>query len=400
MTTEQARLEWNEDTKTISVGKWETKEPISEAKAMRWAAKVIKANTGVYQTTDGSPKHVNQAIAQALGHSPTKLFKMYQGLEYKQFIAPHTEFLSKLAYSPGYINHGALKKIVAVRPLLDQAKADGQWNIMPFIMELKKNPQELKELFGKKHWKIIANNSLHRNKALVDSPHIARRLMLEEDPVVSNINDRLSIPTTILQKHRVMSALTQEYLKNNFKGRWSEDLVKETQLWLDALRMGVEVNPKWTPRRVKEEHDKMVHILNALKYSPEALESTLSIPVQTLEYEGYVATLLRSPLQIAEEGTAMGHCVAGYTAAVREGEYLVYSITKDGERSSTLGVRAEMSREHIVTYTPLAQRKQPSYRTGWTFSQHYVRFNDPVTDLAEAALGRLVVDKLNHEEMK
>lgn len=67
------------------------------------------------------------------------------------------------------------------------------------------------------------------------------------------------------------------------------------------------------------------------------------------------AKLLTTPAQMIEEGRSQHHCVASYIPNVEEGDYLVYSITKNGERYSTFG----MTRDVTVGY-----RKNQHYKAG------------------------------------
>lgn len=85
--------------------------------------------------------------------------------------------------------------------------------------------------------------------------------------------------------------------------------------------------------------------------------------------------------EIADEGDAMSHCVASYLGSVRSGDYLVYSIKKNGERSSTLGV--------------IVKGRQQGKSHSFTLNQQYGRFNAGVKDVDEAVLGESIVDFLN-----
>lgn len=69
------------------------------------------------------------------------------------------------------------------------------------------------------------------------------------------------------------------------------------------------------------------------------------------EVEPYVLTALRTPRQIAEEGSAMRHCVATYIKHVFDGSSHIVSITKDGKRVATLelgGPRAGAKRWAVL----------------------------------------------------
>ena len=104
-------------------------------------------------------------------------------------------------------------------------------------------------------------------------------------------------------------------------------------LVLDAQRMlGDAFNPNWSYARMKREHDEAVCAENAKRYSAAPFAKPWSY-----EADGYTATLLTSPLDIANEGRFMRHCVASYAKLAARGSYAVFEI--DGKERATLGVK-------------------------------------------------------------
>ena len=66
------------------------------------------------------------------------------------------------------------------------------------------------------------------------------------------------------------------------------------------------------------------------------------------------------------------------------GNYLVYSVTRDGKQSSTLGINIK--------------KKSDSKGKEYTFSQHYKHCNQRVTCLEEQKLAQDILSILNRGE--
>ena len=89
----------------------------------------------------------------------------------------------------------------------------------------------------------------------------------------------------------------------------------------------------------------------------------------------------------------MHHCVGGYASSVAQGNYLVYSVTKGGKRSSTIAFRQQGildqsgSGKVIQNYT-------------WTFNQHYGYCNAYIEDVHEAELKEVILSQLNQKVLE
>jgi len=380
------KMFYNEQEDAIYIGKWKTDTFVQYKTRAYWEKSVLSANN--IPITVLHPKERNKVVQEALQCSSPVLYKMFNKMQYKHFVVPYKDFLMKLAYKPGRIDIHALSLIKKHEGILNQSKKDGLWNIMPLIMKTGKTPQEMKKEYGNK-WKVLANNSLHKNKVVASYPC---------DGDFAGI---AHVPTSLLTSTNTGSSTLSmlNFYTSNCKGYWGNDkkirevslLLRDTDLLLGQINKML--NFKWSLRRVKEEHDKAVAEINARKFSPEIFESVKEIPVKEFQYSGYTAALLQSPLDIANEGAAMGHCVAGYSNNVRDGEYLVYSITKDGERSSTLGINVMIQRERKGAYTHPTGKD--TFVKDFSISQHYGKYNRKVVDLDEQLVVEYLIEKLN-----
>ena len=73
----------------------------------------------------------------------------------------------------------------------------------------------------------------------------------------------------------------------------------------------------------------------------------------------------------------MKHCVASYTNAVADKKYLVFSVQKDGVRTSTAGY----TRQNDM----------------WIIHQHYGKCNKRVTDDDEISIVKRMFNELNKD---
>lgn len=374
------KIEYNKETNTITIGKY----VVSKYKHLTfkdWLYEVLIENdchAKVYPR-----KEYYKTATEVLQCTPSVMYKIFRKLQYKAYVVPYLEYVNKIGFRKNGVDYYTLEKIVKNKALLDQAKEDNLWNLIPFICQFSKSPAELKVMFGK-HWKKIVNNSLNKNKYLA--------------LLGARAGAYCNVPTTLLKQQslcRHNSLELMQYLTMHYKGKWSIisndykvlHLFCDTQLLADSL--GKEVNPKWSPRRLKEEHDKFSKEVNAKKYSKGVFESLATIKVKSLVYKsGVSAVLLDNAFDIAEEGTCMNHCVGGYSGEVAKGNYLVYSIRdKDGLRISTLGI-------HIVKGS---MEDKGSDQSRYVFSQHYGKYNSPVTDLEQIAIVESLLIQLNKE---
>lgn len=108
----------------------------------------------------------------------------------------------------------------------------------------------------------------------------------------------------------------------------------------DFQRSG-QFNCDWGLKRTYEEmgawHSRIT-LESQLAHLPVGADDTIDFGrhADRLEVEGYVLAALRTPRLIADEGSAMRHCVATYIKRVFDGSSHIVSITKDGKRVATL----------------------------------------------------------------
>lgn len=397
------KIEWDKEKNIITVGKAEFDSYKKYKNAQVWAFDVLHKNSisiplDVSYDSNGkktyklTSRQLNKYLGDKLECSISVLFKQFDKLQKKAFIVPVYHLYPYInEYKPW--KKGVVPRTVmelhSNKEILEQVYQDKLYNLLPVVNGLGKSPQELKKIYGN-GWKNVSKNSLTKNKLLMCyfrwSSEESRKKIFEAD-----------LPSTLLKYSGSIGSTALIYLKNNFKGSWKDfdKMVRESRIYTDTARLAEQLeekmNPKWSPRRVHEEHNRMSRELNARKFSPKPFEWTANLPHE-IEHEGYKATLLNSRLLIAEEGTAMGHCVAGYAEQVARGDYLVYSVTKDGERSSTVGLYL-----HQISHEKIGEPKPVQIRT-WKLQQHYGKYNEYLKEEAEKQIGNKIVAALNLKE--
>lgn len=330
---------------------------------------------GIYGSTKNSYKQFNEVY----GITPTNFKKCFNAIMNDLWVKPIEKHAKRYAFnSTGKINPVALSMIWENLDKIQQCEKDGIENIIPFVCFKSKTPEELKKEYGKSLWKTICKQSMTRNK------HIARV------PRNVDVNSAVKLPSYFLKMGGNAGIFWNEstvwafnHGLYNKKAKYAlADLRKWMNTYDDTKRMAVQLGKKfnhnWTPDKLNEKHEEFVHAIMLKRYSPKPHEHLVNFKHKVVEHHGFVAELLQSPLAIREEGEAMHHCVGGYAEMVAEDKYLVYSIKKDGQRSSTLGIWKQNGK--------------------YEFNQQYGVCNRYVTDEFEKSIGKMIVEKLNEEK--
>ena len=409
-------LAWDAEEKCITIGQQKFAKFVHYKTYDAFCNHILDLEA-VYAPTY-HPKWRNKWLAACLKGNPKQIFDHFNKMQYKFFVMPVLDILVKTDFRRGRIAANTLNQIRKHEAVCREVFDDGLYNILPFVVAAGKSPQELRKEYGPT-WKMLANNSLHRNKALLVHVGIIDWTYSHE-PRKNKLVERASLPTTVLKYFKGYPQGFLEHIAAHYKGKWNikvklsppeagklSKVLNPLPDWSSVLhtvrdtermaeQLGKPFSAVWTPRKMKEKHDQYSKEINLLKYSPEPIEWMEEI-CQRFEHEGFVATLLNSRYRIADEGTHMGHCVGSYAENVANGSYLVYSVANaEGERSSTLGIlvssagsRCWDSERNLV--------KQSNSRS-FTFSQHHGRFNAHLKNVAEIELGKMVVKQLNNIE--
>jgi hypothetical protein len=197
-----------------------------------------------------------------------------------------------------------------------------------------------------------------------------------------------------------------EYLKNNFKGEWKNKLkmMREGHVFQDMCQMKGEYNftfSKWSPRRVHEEHEKLIRKNGLEQVSDIEIAWLKKLPIGNFHYKGYDVYLLNKESDIALEGYIMRHCVASYAKLVKRENYLVFSVRKGEKRISTIGINkwGTSLGSGIGLLNFENPEENPVYNSGlFVFNQHYGPSNTVITDKTLQEIPEFIEETLNQSD--
>lgn len=329
------------------------------------------------------PKEQNKARCEYLGTSSGAFRKVWNGCVYHNYVAPlrkknvpgkgHNIF-DDFFYSKYRLKTQNISWVYDNIDMVEELYKKGSRNIVPFVLSFKESPKELKKRFGKGVWKRLCKNTFHRNKLIVS--HISYRGHDKQ-----GVHNLLYSRSKAIELFYSSTPEVIKYLSDNmdsWKDEYEGEQIKD--YYCDTNRMagmlGIEFNPNWRYKRLKEEHNKMAKELAYRKERPFDFEwmSILDFSVKELTLGEFKATLLTNSGEVKEEALVMKHCVASYIPLINKGQYMVYSITLGGVRYSTLGV--EINAE------------------GAWFDQHYKAYNRSVDHKDATELADKVVSVL------
>lgn len=329
-----------------------------------------------------TPHKDNIRFTKHYGVSPGAVKKIFHQLMNCAFLDNlDKELVKKLCvdrYGNGKfsLNPSKVNSLIQNYELVQQCKKDGILNITPFVLRYSMTPKELKEYFGSELWKSLCKNTLYRNKLVCPSKH------------------DIATPDSVKLRNKVASSVYKnlnpigyyldfaQWYTKYCKGKYGNK--REITSWLHLFQVTDKtVNVQnWSPRRLKEEH--------ARKYSKGKFNwlSSTTLPLE-LEHKNFKAKLLESKFEVAQEGTEMQHCVAGYAPRCEAGNYAVYSITKDGEKYSTLGLS-----KYSTQIRSFAGGRIISERY-YCVDQHYMKQNKVVQDEEAKELADKIIELAN-----
>lgn len=300
------------------------------------------------------PKEVNKALHEAFG---SKIPYRFSAAMFNTFVRDNVPkegwfALTHLGKNWNKLNIQLVHTATEHNHLVQQAFKDNTLNLLPLMLLMKKDTQQLKEHFGKGLWKKLAKTSKTRMKYLAP--------LIKVDPRWAEVRTGILMSRTY--PHAEGNLIAAKVAPTVKLYDAASHIIRDSCIM--ARDLGYDVNPSWSYKRWEEEHEELVKLVSMSRFSPKPF-----CDVEVYEKDGYTFTLLNSPALIGMEGTTMGHCVGSYAAQAQAGKYAVFKVegSGDGERA-TLGLRKHHSENRFE------------------FEQCYSRFNKPVSEkLREAA---------------
>lgn len=340
------------------------------------------------------------------GVTPKRALRIINKLRWKVLLG-EGEWLSskqifKYCYSGTYkrsLCRDTLGFLHEYKDKINQCLSDNQENLVPIIAYTGKTPEELKKSLGKSIWKKVANNSFSKNKLLIEcygeSGLQSSRVGLAYSTLKlfygRNGGEYVEICDKLARQHKVLSK-KKEYQE-------IRDIVMDT---IDmAEQLEVEINPNWSLKRWKEEHDNFSRQLLTQEYSTEKFTKTLYPKLlPEINLDGCTAKLLLSPFEVALEGQTMHHCVAGYAYSCERGQYAVYHVTDSKGNVSTLGCNIRSDVQPLFVGYLLEDTSDPSIAMEYhlKYQQHYGRHNSQATEESKEFVKKMLEGKMYMNE--
>lgn len=194
-----------------------------------------------------------------------------------------------------------------------RAQEDGIERVAPILVALRCDPAEARKRVGKAVWREVHHSHLYTNVAR------ARILMRTRITLPDLIRFPKGALAEVLAKVERASerAVTVAGLISKTRAEFREAVM----LAHDTIRMGGDPDPKWSLRRLREEHDR-----RAMEWAKAKSDPTPWGPGWSHWVDGYRFTLLNSGADFALEGSLMRHCVASYREDARVGRYRIMKI--------------------------------------------------------------------------
>lgn len=342
----------------------------------------------------------NQAIHALFRIPQRQVVKLINGKMYEAFIKPiPKEVYLRFGFGAGgKPSTRKIRKIHANLQPVIEAHNDGLYNLIPLILAFDKTIPELRGAVGKGTWKRLCANTISRNKQLAEFIFNPRRGIRDNWTFKSGVAESLDIPTSLL-KHGY-STQASMFLAANMKGKWAKqkELDPIEHLFTDTVRMMTRhenevtlarIDPtKWSLRRLEEEHEKYTRMAYKATYTTDQFNWVKDVPIGPFSFEGYDVIPLFNAFDIGLEGNMMNHCVGSYAELSKAGDYLVFSVRKNGLRHSTIGMRMNLEYAQVPEYPPILSFNEMKnmkeqtfkvvprlFKLSVTFNQQYMRYN-------------------------
>lgn len=200
------------------------------------------------------------------------------------------------------------------RDIIRQAQIDGIEHVAPICVAFGMPPHMVRDRIGKGLWKRVHASKLKHN---AHRGHLKLTTRLDFATI-------MDIPTGALNEaHGMIKRRDEQAFAVAVKmSKTRAELRHILHIAADCQRMGIQINPQWSERRLTEEHDRQARAWARRSASPTPWAEPWSC-----EVNGYTFTRLVSDADYAEEGQIMRHCVASYASGGRSGRETTFRIT-------------------------------------------------------------------------
>lgn len=222
----------------------------------------------------------------------------------------------------GYMRSSqVLRLIKGSADLIHRAQMDGIEHVAPILLALRCSPAEARKRVGKAVWRQVhhsglwlnvsrANIMLRSRIALVDLVQFPEGALREVLSKAKNTSEAAVTHAGIIAKNRT-------------------EFREAVMLVNDTMRMGGEINRRWSLRRLREEHDR-----RAMQWARAKADPTPWAEPWSCDMDGFRFSLLNSGAAFSAEGAIQHHCVASYASDAKAGRYIIMRI--EGKERATV----------------------------------------------------------------
>jgi len=222
----------------------------------------------------------------------------------------------------GYMRSSqVLRLIKASADIIHRAQMDGIEHVAPILLALRCSPAEARKRVGKAVWRNVHHSDLALN--------VARANILLRSRI--KLADLVEFPKGTLRevlakaKENSEAAVTHAGIIAKNRPEFREAVM----LAQDTMRMGGDINRRWSLRRLREEHDRL-----AMEWAREKADPTPWAEPWSCEVDGFTFSLLNSRVAFAAEGAVQHHCVASYASDAKAGRYIIMRV--EGKERATV----------------------------------------------------------------
>lgn len=190
----------------------------------------------------------------------------------------------------------------------------------------------------------------------------------------------------------------------------SESLQLFKDILVDAEILGVKINPKWSNKRMQEEHTKMTKNINKMIIGSRSNDVIPYKEVEYIKYPNESVRILNSEIDVYNEGVTMHHCLYNsYYNSIVNKSYFAFSAYFP-ERC-TIGIRYNSINNNFIVDQIYKNFDQPvttdtkKYFEEWInsddmqkfFIKNYYLDITKVSETLNSRKKRIDVDEINHD---
>lgn len=231
---------------------------------------------------------------------------------------------------------------------IEQVVKDGNNRLLPLMY--KKNCYDtkiLKEYYGNSLWKYLCSCKKHRISVIAKNIAMGDAAWKYLHKIPTGLLDKAYpvtyYPNRINEKDSIKII---QWVINNIPYTKC-DVANLISMLRDAVVMGKDLDKPVNFNKLTDKsdvitlHDKLAieHRAKQDEIQSKRMDLVLckGLP-EVIKKDSITATLLDTRRKLSEEGSVMHHCVSSYASYVERGEYLVYSVRGNNERS-TIGLQ-------------------------------------------------------------